>query len=106
MVALCEEVLTVASCHPTLRGGAAAGHCPTADKTVVGGGHPNERNLAKPNNTICRFSPPSLETCDIFTMEPAFGKAPERGAADRCCSMSLSQGSQGGCLGRLPLFFS
>ena len=36
---------------------------------------PNERTLNQPI-TICLLSTPSLETCDIFMMEPAFGSLP------------------------------
>ena len=36
---------------------------------------PSKRTLTQPK-TIRLLSPPSLETCDIFTMEPAFGRLP------------------------------
>ena len=36
---------------------------------------PSERTLTQPN-TNRLLSPPSLETCDIFKIEPAFGRLP------------------------------
>ena len=64
---------------------------------------PSERTITQPK-TIRLLSPPSLENCDIFTMEPAFGRLP-LGSRRALPFHEPVAGLPGGDSGRLPLFW-
>ena len=61
--------------HPYIKGvmRAAGDAQPQHESAIFEEG--NYRDVTRPK-TIRLLSPPSLETCDIFTMEPAFGRLP------------------------------